>query len=74
MAMLFDKKQFSKFMLGFGYLMALVYIALGAMLFIPSVYPNIPVVLKFAFSFFFIAYGFFRLVKMWTKKSDPNND
>jgi hypothetical protein len=71
--MLFDKNQFSKFMVGFGYLMALVYIGLGVMLFIPSVYPNIPTVLKFAFSFFFVAYGFFRLVKMWTRKKDFND-
>jgi hypothetical protein len=73
MAMLFDKNTFSKFMVGFGYLMAFVYIGLGAMLFVPGLYPNIPPVLKFAFSFFFIAYGFFRLVKMWTKKKDFND-
>lgn len=71
--MLFDKNKFSKFMVGFGYLMAFVYIGLGVMLFLPSVYPNIPAVLKFAFSFFFVAYGFFRLVKMRTKKTDPND-
>ncbi len=67
------KSWFSKFMIYFGYLMALIYIGLGAMLFVPSVYPNIPGVLKFSFALFFIAYGFFRLVKLITKKTEPND-
>jgi hypothetical protein len=71
--MLFSKDSFSKFMVFFGYLMAIIYIALGGMLFIPHVYPGIPVNLKFAFSLFFIAYGLFRLVKMITKKSETND-
>jgi len=70
--MLFSKGFFSKFMVFFGYLMAVIYIGLGAMLFIPSIYPGIPRNLKFAFSLFFIAYGLFRLVKIITKKSEPN--
>jgi len=70
--MLFNKVWFSKFMHVFGYLMAIVYIGLGGMLFIPKLYPDIPKVLKFSFSLFFIAYGFFRLVKLITKKSEPN--
>jgi hypothetical protein len=68
-----NKGWFSKFMSYFGYLMAAVYIGLGAMLFLPSVYPNIPGVLKFSFALFFIAYGFFRLVKLITKKTEPND-
>ncbi len=71
--MLFNKGWLSKFMGYFGYLMALIYIGLGIMLFIPSVYPNIPGVLKFSFALFFIAYGFFRLVKLITKKTEPND-
>jgi len=67
------KGWFSKFMSYFGYLMAFVYIGLGAMLFLPRVYPNIPGVLKFSFALFFIAYGFFRLVKLITKKKEPND-
>jgi hypothetical protein len=71
--MLFDKGWLSKFMGIFGYLMAVIYIGLGVMLFIPRVYPNIPGVLKFSFALFFIAYGFFRLVKLKTKKTEPND-
>jgi len=71
--MLFNKGWLSKFMGYLGYLMALIYIGLGIMLFIPSVYPNIPGVLKFSFALFFIAYGFFRLVKLITKKTEPND-
>lgn len=52
--------------------MAVIYIGLGALLFIPYIYPGIPRNLKFAFALFFIAYGFFRLVKIITKKSEPN--
>lgn len=71
--MLLNKGWFAKFMVVFGYFMAFVYIGLGAMLFIPKVYPIIPGVLKITFSFFFIAYGCFRLVKMFTRKTDFNN-
>lgn len=70
--MLIDKGWFSKFMGIFGYLMAAVYIGLGIILFLPSVYPYIPGVLKFSFALFFMAYGFFRLVKLITKKTEPN--
>lgn len=68
--MIFNTGWFSRFMSYFGYLMAAVYIGLGAMLFIPRVYPNVPGVLKFSFALFFIAYGFFRLVKLITKKKE----
>ena len=57
----------------FGYLMAIIYIGLGVMLFVPGVYPNIPAVLKFSFALFFIAYGFYRLVKLFTRKTEPND-
>jgi uncharacterized membrane protein HdeD (DUF308 family) len=70
--MLFNKGWFSKFMSIFGYLMAVIYIGLGVMLFVPDIYPYIPGVLKFSFALFFIAYGFFRLVKLITKKTEPN--
>lgn len=71
--MLLNKAWFAKFMVFFGYLMALVYVGLGVMLFIPRVYPFIPGVLKFSFALFFIAYGFFRLVKLITKKTEPDD-
>jgi len=70
--MMFSKGWLSKFMVFFGYLMAAIYIGLGVLLFIPKVYPYVPAVLKFSFALFFIAYGFFRLVKMITKKTEPN--
>jgi hypothetical protein len=71
--MLFSKGWFSKFMGIFGYFMAAIYVGLGVVLFIPGVYPNIPGVLKISFALFFIAYGFFRLVKLITKKTEPND-
>jgi len=70
--MVVSKRWFSKFMSFFGYLMAAIYIGLGVVLFIPGVYPYIPGVLKFAFALFFIAYGFFRLVKLITRKTETN--
>jgi hypothetical protein len=71
--MMFSKGWLSKFMVFFGYLMAAIYIGLGVLLFIPKVYPYIPGVLKFSFALFFIAYGFYRLVKLITKKTEPND-
>ena len=71
--MLLNKGWFSKFMGVFGYLMAAIYVGLGVTLFVPGVYPNIPGVLKFSFALFFIAYGFYRLVKLFTRKTEPND-
>jgi hypothetical protein len=71
--MVFNKGWFSKFMDIFGYLMAAIYVGLGVMLFLPSVYPNIPGVLKFSFALFFIAYGFYRLVKLLSQKKESND-
>jgi hypothetical protein len=62
----------SKFMVLFGYLMAILYIGLGCALFIPWILPAIPKDLKLTFSFFFIAYGLFRLVKLRPKKTESN--
>jgi len=72
--MLRSKVWFAKFMIFFGYLMAFIYICLGALLFVPKLYPYVPGVLKFAFALFFIAYGLFRLAKLITQKSEPNNE
>jgi hypothetical protein len=71
--MLFSKGWFLKFMGIFGYFMAAIYVGLGVVLFIPGVYPNVPGVLKFSFALFFLAYGFYRLVKLITKKTEPND-
>jgi hypothetical protein len=68
--MIFNKELFSRFMLYFGYLMSVIYIGLGGMLFVPQVYPGIPTALKFSFALFFIAYGIFRLVKLITRKNE----
>jgi hypothetical protein len=62
----------SKFMIVFGYLMAVVYIGLGCSFFFPKVFPAIPRNLKFVFALFFISYGLFRLVKMRPKKNEIN--
>ena len=71
--MIFNKGWFANFMVIFGYLMAFVYIGLGVMLFFPRVYPSVPEVLKITFAFFFIAYGFFRLVKQITRKRETDD-
>jgi hypothetical protein len=71
--MMHSKGWLSRFMVVFGYLMALIYIGLGVALLLPKIYPYIPGVLKFSFALFFIAYGFFRLVKLITKKAEPND-
>ena len=71
--MLFNKVWFSNFMVFFGYLMSLVYIGLGVTLFIPGIFTINSWELRFAFALFLIAYGFFRLVKMITKKAEPND-
>ena len=71
--MLLNKAWFSKFMTIFGYLMAVIYIGLGIMLFLKNILPNVPKHLKFAFALFFIAYGLFRLVKMRSKVDETND-
>ncbi len=71
--MLINKGWFAKFMIIFGYLMAFVYVGLGAMLFVPKIYPSVPGVLKTTFAFFFIAYGFYRLAKLTTQKKETND-
>jgi hypothetical protein len=64
--MIFDKARLAKFMNAFGYFMAVLYIGLGSALFFHRVLPAIPKTLKITFSFFFIAYGLFRFVKLRT--------
>lgn len=70
--MLVDKAWFSKFMTVFGYIMAFIYIGLGVVLFWDGAFPYVPKNFKFAFALFFIAYGFYRLVKMFSKVNDTN--
>ncbi len=69
-----NKARLAKFMIIFGYFMVAVYLGLGVLLFIPRFYPYIPSNIKFVFAFFFMAYGLFRLVRMISKKKEPEND
>ena len=71
--MLLSKVWLSKFMVFFGYLMSVIYIGLGAALFIPGIFIINSWELRFAFAFFLIAYGIYRLVKMITLKTEPND-
>lgn len=68
--MLFNKVWFAKFMVFFGYLMSIIYIGLGVSLFIPGIFKIESWEMKFAFGIFLIAYGFYRLVKQITKKTE----
>lgn len=69
-----SKGLLSKFMIFFGYLMAAIYVGLGIVLLSSDIFPVKPLALKFSFALFFIAYGFFRLVKLITKKTETNDD
>jgi len=71
---MFDRAWFAKFMLIFGYLMVVVYIGMGILLFLPQVFPWVPGNVKFAFAVFFIAYGLFRLVRIVSGKRKSNED
>ena len=71
--MALNRVWLSKFMTGFGYFMAVVYVVLGCSLFISRVFPAIPKNLKFVFAIFFIAYGIFRFVRIHTRKEEIND-
>lgn len=70
--MLLRSVWFARFMIFTGYLMVAIYISLGVVILTTNVFQIKPVALKFSISLFLIAYGFFRLVKMLNKKSEPN--
>jgi prolipoprotein diacylglyceryltransferase len=70
--MLQNKSRFTKFMTVFGFFMAATYIVLGITLLLTNYFPDIPKNIKFVFAFFFIAYGLFRFVRIWTKANEPN--
>jgi hypothetical protein len=71
--MVVSKIWISKFMIAFGYLMSLIYIGLGSSLFIPGLFNISSWELRFALAVFLIAYGFYRLVKQITKKTETND-
>lgn len=70
---MFSRGWFAKFMIYFGYLMSVIYVCLGLVLLLTDVFPVKPPALKFSFSLFLIAYGFFRLAKLVAKKTEPND-
>lgn len=70
--MLQNKSKFTRFMTVFGFFMAATYVGLGIVLLLTGFFPNIPKNIKFVFAFFFIAYGLFRFVRIWTKSNESN--
>ena len=71
--MLLEKVWFSKFMAAFAYLMAVIYFGFGAMLFVPKLFHTVPAGMKVIFAFILIAYGCFRLIKLISRKTQPND-
>ena len=70
--MLQNKSRFTKFMTVFGFFMAATYVGLGIILLFSDYFSYISENIKFVFAFFFIAYGLFRFVRIWTKVNEPN--
>ena len=70
--MLQNKSKFTKFMTVFGFAMAIIYVGLGIALLLSSFFSYIPKNIKFVLAFFFIAYGLFRFVRIWTKAKETN--
>jgi len=71
--MMFRQGWLSRFMIFFGYLMAAIYVMLGVVLLATDIFPVKPPALKFSFALFLIAYGFYRLVKLVTKRTETND-
>ncbi|MFA4851272.1 MAG: hypothetical protein WC868_07390 [Bacteroidales bacterium] len=75
-----DRNLFFKIMTGFGFVMVAVFLGIGiALLFFP-VFNIIPDKnMRFVFGFFFIAYGLFRLARLYQqikeqKRKEFNNE
>lgn len=69
-----NKQFFAKFMIILGFVMVAVYIGLGAILLFFPVYKYIPHNMKIIFGFFFMAYGFFRLIRSIMKLKQYRNE
>jgi hypothetical protein len=69
---MFSKEKLSKFMIYFGYLMSAIYVILGVSLLTSNVFHVRPPALKFSFALFLIAYGFYRLVKVRSKRTESD--
>jgi len=59
------KNLFSKVMIGFGFAMVAVFFGIGVTLIFFPVYMYLPPNLKTMLGVFFIAYGFFRLARIY---------
>ena len=62
-----NKKILNQAMIVFGFIMVAVYLLLGFVLIFGNYFKSIPQEYKTVFAFFFIAYGFFRLVRSVSK-------
>lgn len=59
------KNIFSKVMIGFSFVMVVVFFGLGVALIFFPVYNYLPPNLKTVLGIFFMAYGFFRLARIY---------
>jgi hypothetical protein len=63
--MAWDKNLFSKVMIGFGFVMVAIFFGIGIALIFFPVYNYLPPNLKTVLGAFFMAYGFFRLARIY---------
>jgi hypothetical protein len=63
---------FSKFMVVFGFIMVACYIGIALFLLLSPSFKYIDLNMRMVFSFFFIAYGLFRLVRLISKIKNQN--
>jgi uncharacterized membrane protein len=63
--MAWDKNLFSKVMIGFGFVMVAIFFGIGIALIFFPVYNYLPPNLKTVLGVFFMAYGFFRLARIY---------
>jgi len=66
--------MFKSFLFYFGIIMVLVYIGLGAWILFGNSFIYLSNNIRFAFSFFIIAYGFFRLIRIIIKYKNYEKD
>jgi len=72
--MAFDKKLLAKIMIWFGLGMVVIFFGLGIMLIYFPVYTYLPQEIKTIIGIFFIAYGFFRLARVYTQIRQSKNE
>lgn len=69
-----NKSFLAKFMFVFGIVMIAVYIGLGVSLIFFPIFMYIPQNMKTIFGIFFLAYGFFRLVRFYMKFKEKRDE